>query len=142
MPMFRRSHHPRGASPAEILLALLVLGGVVFLGVMQLRIERARTRDALRVADMSQLASAFRALASVEGSYQTAGTTCAAGESVAKCTLAAYLPSIARLADPLGASYLVQKQPGPDGYAVGFTLEQGVPGFARGAHLLSEKGIQ
>jgi type II secretory pathway pseudopilin PulG len=133
---------PRGASPAEILLALMVLGILVFIGVVQIRSERARTRDALRIADMSQLASAFRALAAVEGSYQAAGATCTVGDPVAKCELSTYLPSVSHLVDPLGAPYTVSKKPGPDGFAVEFTLERGAPGFVRGAHVLTEKGIR
>lgn len=133
---------PRGASPAEILLALVVLGAVAFLAVVAVRSERARTRDAIRIADMSQLAAAFRAIEVVEGSYRSAGATCAEGDSVTKCTFGTYLPNAARIADPLGAPYRVQKVPGAEGFAVAFTLERGVGSYNRGQHLLTESGIR
>lgn len=134
--------HPIGASPAEILLALLLIGGVAFAAVLVVRTERARTRDAVRIADMAQLSAAFRAVATVEGSYQSIGATCAVGDSVSKCSFGSTLPFAVQLADPLGISYTVQRVPDTTGYAVAFTLERGFGNYGHGPHQLTEQGIR
>jgi hypothetical protein len=110
--------------------------------VVAVRGERARTRDAIRIADMSQLSAAFRAIAAVEGSYRSAGATCAEGDSVAKCAFGVYLPNAARIGDPLGTPYRVVKVPDTDGFTVGFTLERGVGPYGKGARVLTEQGIK
>ncbi len=140
--MHSRSNHVRGASPAEILLALLLVGAISFVAVVLVRGERARTRDAIRIADMSQIAAALRAISAVEGSYRSAGSTCAVGESVGKCTFGTYLPNATTLGDPLGTPYVVQRVPDATGFGVSFTLERGFGSFTKGAHLLTEAGIR
>ena len=137
-----RSPDTRGASPAEILLALLIVAAVSFIAVVLVRSERARTRDAIRIADMSQIGAALRAIAAVEGSYRSAGATCAVGESVGGCSFGTFLPNATTLADPLGTPYTVQRVPDATGFAVAFTLERGFGSYAKGAHLLTEAGIR
>lgn len=126
-----------------VVTSLLVLA-VLFFGVRLVGAERAKARDAQRVADMARLQVGFLLLFNRTSSYAGAAQSgCdAVKKPVRSCNLVQDVPSIASFRDPRGGDYLVTKVPDATTYQITFTLEQGTTGLAKGNHTLSPAGIQ
>jgi type II secretory pathway pseudopilin PulG len=132
-----------GLSLIELIVILGLFGLVVFLGVVLLGNERAKTRDAGRLADMTRVQSAFQILYFEKASYAPAAEGCSAvGNDIASCGLERYLPGIGSLKDPGRFSYTIASVPDDGGYAVEFTLERAYGTLAAGKHRLTKAGIQ
>lgn len=138
----------------SIVVASLVALVVLYFGVRLIGLERAKARDAQRVADMARLQVGFLLLFNRTSSYAaaaqpggagsgSAGNGCATVKApVRTCNLVQDLPTIASFRDPRGGDYLVTKVPDATTYQVAFTLEQGTTGLAKGSHVLTPAGIQ
>ena len=123
-----------------VVLLVFVVGAGMFVLVRE---ERARTRDAKRMADMARLSSAFFELYATEGTYASAAVGCGnQGASVASCALASYLPDIGGFKDPSGKPYVVSGIPGAASFVVTFVLERNYDTFSAGQHALTPEGIQ
>lgn len=134
---------PQGMSIIQILVIVLVLFGVGAGVVFFLNQERAKTRDAVRMADMARLSAAFFELYATEGSYSSAATGCSAvGAPVSTCSLGRFLPDIATFKDPKGSAYVVAGVPGAASYVITFSLEKSYGVFAAGPHSLTPAGIE
>lgn len=132
-----------------ISMVSLVLIGLVFLALAAGALslvgrERAKARDAQRVADMARLQVGFLLLYNRTASYAGAAQNgCATVNApVRTCNLAQDLASIASFKDPRGGDYLVSKVPDDKSYEISFTLERGTSGLVAGKHILTPAGIQ
>ncbi len=128
----------------SMVVAGLVLLAILFVGVRLISAERAKARDAQRVADMARLQVGFLLLYNRTASYAGAAQNgCGAvNVPVRTCNLAQDFPSISSLRDPRGGDYLVSKVPDATTYEVRFTLEHGATGLAAGLHTLTPAGIR
>jgi len=141
---YARMTSPRGLSMVNVVLISLVFLAVIFFGLRVIGSERAKARDAQRVADMARLQVAFLLLYNRTSSYAGAAENgCNQVHAPARtCNLKEEFSSIATLRDPRGGDYLVTKVPDASGYEVSFSLEQGATGLAAGKHILTPAGIQ
>ncbi|MFH0987757.1 MAG: type II secretion system protein [Parcubacteria group bacterium] len=145
----------RGFTLLELLVVIAIIALLCVLALISLSNIREKARDAKRVSDMSALQTAMATLSAEQGGYDKAG--CVAGDVVSKCTstgtkLAAYLPSLANLNDPLvngncatlctlGCNYAFVNLSKAD-YSVKFYLEKGVGNYQEGGcYSLTDKGI-
>lgn len=128
----------------SMVVAALIVLVVLFIGVRLISAERAKSRDAQRVADMARLQVGFLLLynrtASYAGAAQNGCST--ANVPVRTCNLAQDFSTISTLRDPRGGDYLVTKVPDATSYEVAFTLEKGATGLAAGRHTLTPAGIR
>jgi hypothetical protein len=105
--------------------------------------ERAKTRDAQRLADMTRVQAAMQLLYFEKMSYIEAADGCKqAGDAVAACGLGRYLPGFGTLRDPGKFAYTVGEVPDIDSYRFDFTLERGYGNLSAGKHSLTKSGIQ
>ncbi len=138
-----RSPRQSGLSLIELIIILGLFSVIVFLGVVLLGNERAKTRDAQRLADMTRVQAAFQLLYFEKASYKEAAAGCdAVGDDVSACGLERYLPGIGTLDDPGRFSYTVASIPDDGGYAIEFTLERQYGTLAPGKHRLTKAGVQ
>lgn len=134
---------PRGLSLIATLFNAAVIGVIAVVGIMLLLNERARTRDALRVADMAKVRMAFELLYFERNGFAEAAQGCGAvGALVSQCTLAPYLPEIPQLRDPGRFRYEVTTVPGAEDYGISFTLEKRRGTLQAGTHTLTHAGIR
>ena len=133
----------KGFSLKELIIFTGLLLIVIIFGVLLLNQERARTRDAKRMADMTQVRFGFEVLFNETNSYAQAGEGCSqVGSLVSACDLSAYLGNISQIKDPGKYQYQVTKVPGEKDFEVTFTLEKGYGGLIKGKHTLSAEGIK
>lgn len=133
--------------PAFTFPETLVVGALfalfVLAGTLALSIERARTRDAVRIADMTRVAAAFAILHAQQASYASAAEGCSAvGDLVSACTLDTGVVGLGSLKDPSKYTYTVTRVPDRDDFAVSFHLERRYGSLAAGTHSLTKAGIQ
>lgn len=143
--MTNRRYNQSGAgfTLTETLIIGSLVGVLIVAGTLLIGAERARTRDAIRIADMTRLSAGFALLYSQRGSYSDAAEGCAkVGVSAAKCTLPSTVNGLSEIADPGKHSYIVTRVPDKDDFNVRFTLERGYNNYAAGAHTLSRSGIR
>ncbi len=133
----------KGFTLTETLITGALVGVLIIVGTLLLSMERARTRDAQRLTDMTRLASGFALLYSQKASYADAATGCAAvGVSAAACTLTDTLAGLDGLKDPGRFTYTVSKVPDRDDFGVRFQLERRYGALGAGRHTLTKNGIQ
>ncbi|MFA6588019.1 MAG: hypothetical protein WCT08_03035 [Patescibacteria group bacterium] len=134
----------KGIGMIGIVLISLAFLLVIFFGLRIIGAERAKTRDAQRVADMARIQVGFMALFNRTASYaQAAQNGCdAVGSPVRVCNLAQDFPSVKNFKDPKGTEYLVSKVPDATTYEITFSLEVGATGLAKGKHTLTPAGIK
>lgn len=133
----------KGFSLPETLIigAVIVLIGV--LGTGMFATERARLRDAKRMADITRLAGGFAVLYAQTGSYTGAAAGCSkVGSNAASCTLPSLLGGNDQLQDPSKYSYTVQRVPDQLDFGIRFTLERSYGSLTAGAHILSKQGVR
>lgn len=132
----------KGFSLTETLIVGAVFGLVLVIGTFLLGAERARTRDAKRVADMTRLSGGFAVLYAAKASYIDAATGCAHVNDLANlCTL----PSVGvneAVRDPGQYSYRVARVPDRDDFGISFRLERPYGDLPAGVHTLSKNGIR
>lgn len=138
IPMSRRAFTLTETLIIGALFGIFVLGGTLVLGA-----ERARTRDARRIADMTRLAAGFALLYSQKASYTDAAAGCAAVNTDAStCTLQDVVGPLNAIRDPGKFSYTVVRVPDREDYAIRFQLERAYGTLKAGAHLLTKSGIR
>lgn len=133
----------KGFSLKELIIFTALLLVVIVLGVALLNGERARVRDAKRIADLTQVQYGFEILFNERNSYAEAAQGCSeAGVLVSACSLSEFLPNIAKIKDPGKYSYTVTKVPDEENFEVTFYLEKGYDSLSSGKHTLSAVGIR
>lgn len=133
----------RGIGLISALLTLTVVGVALAAFGLVLSQERARVRDARRVADMVRVQFAFETLFREKGSYAEAAAGCGqAGQPVSSCNLAGYYSQIGSLRDPGKGAYQIEQVPDDNNYVVSFTLERGYDALVPGRHVVTRSGIQ
>lgn len=132
----------RGFTLTETLITGALFGLLILIGTLLLSNERARTRDAERIADMSKIAGGFALLYAQDASYAAAAQGCSqVGQSVAQCTLTTQIGTVDAIRDPGRYSYVVSQVPSRDNFGVTFQLERGYGLYAAGQHILDKSGI-
>lgn len=128
----------------SIVLVSLAFLLVIFLGLRVIGTERAKARDAQRVADMARLQVGFLLLYNRTSSYAGAAENgCAQPNApVRTCNLKQDFSGIATVRDPRGGDYLVTKVPDASNYEISFSLEKGTSSLAAGKHVLTPAGIR
>lgn len=121
-------------------IVCLVIGG----GFLLLNNEKAKTRDARRLADMARTQAAFELLYNATASYATASQDgCSqVGALLSQCNLSEYIPTIAQFSDPGKYSYQISQVPSAEGYEVTFSLEKQYGNLKSGKHTVSPAGIK
>lgn len=133
----------KGFSLKELIIFTALLLGVVVFAVALLNGERARVRDAKRMADMAQVRYGFEILFNQKNSYADAAPGCPEeGTLVSACALGEYLPNIAQIEDPGKYSYKVTAVPDEENFEITFYLEKSYDSLPAGRHTLSASGIR
>lgn len=126
-----------------LLLAGLGLAVIIAIFTLFLLNERARTRDAERITDVTRLAAGFALLYNQKASFLDAAVGCpTVGSLASACTLQNIIPGIGDIKDPGSFSYIVSKVPDRDDFAIQFRLEKKYGTLLPGFHLLTRAGIQ
>ena len=136
-------HHQKGIALVKLLIVIVIFGAVIGVMFLLLNNEKAKTRDAKRLSDISRLQAAFELLYNDTASYeQAAQSGCnQINVLVSQCNLTNYIPSINQFKDPSQHQYVVSKVPSEDGYEITFYLEKDYYGLKAGKHTLSPLGI-
>lgn len=135
--------HRPGFTLTETLITGALFGVVLVVTTMIVANERAHTRDAQRLSDMTRVASGFALLYAQKASYADAAAGCAnVGDAASKCALTNILPGLDAVKDPGRFSYTVSKVPDRDNFGIRFRLERRYGNFAAGLHTLTKNGIQ
>lgn len=134
----------KGLSVLRLLITVAIACIVVGAGFVLLNNEKAKTRDARRLSDMTRVQAAFELLFNSSASYAGAADNgCSqAGMLVSQCNLSAYIPTITQLRDPGKYSYKVSQVPADQSYEVAFYLEKQYGTFKAGKHTVSPAGIK
>ncbi len=133
----------RGFSLTEILVTGALFGLLIVITTLLLSMERARTRDAERLTDMTRLSSGFALLYAEKASYADAAVGCPkVGGNASACTLTDVLPGLDGLKDPGRFGYTVSQVPDRDNFGIRFRLERRHGDLAAGAHTLTKNGIR
>ena len=138
------SFNKKGVSLLAVLILVVVFGLIIGGGFVLINIEKAKTRDARRLSDITRIQAAFEFLYNDTADYSLAaqGGCNEVGALVSTCNLKQYLPSIGQFADPGKYKYVISKVPADDGYAVTFTLEKSYYNLLAGKHTLTQNGIK
>lgn len=131
-----------GFTLTETLIIGTIVGLILIVGSVVLSSERARTRDAKRIADITRLASGFALLFAEKASYAPAAAGCPkVGDPATNCTFSASLTTEA-VNDPGSFKYIVSRVPDKDNFGVTFHLEKKYGSLEAGTHTLSKIGVQ
>lgn len=132
-----------GFTLTETLIVGALFGLLAIISTFLLSAERARTRDAKRIADMTRLASGFAALYTKNASYADAAAGCPkVGLSAARCRLTDVVSGLDAIRDPGRFSYTVSRVPDQEDFGIRFRLERRYGTLAAGVHTLSKNGIR
>lgn len=133
----------QGFSLKELIIFTGLILVVIIFGVLLLNQERQRTRDAVRMADLTQVRFGFEVLFNEKNSYAEAASGCSQiNNLVSSCNLSPYLANLSQIKDPGRYSYKITKVPTEKDFEVTFTLEKGYRGLAKGRHTLSAEGFK
>ncbi|MFA5069876.1 MAG: prepilin-type N-terminal cleavage/methylation domain-containing protein [Patescibacteria group bacterium] len=133
----------KGFSLKELLIVISLVLVLIVFGVALISSERAKVRDARRMADLTQVRFGFEVLFQEKNSYAEAAAGCSqVGNLVSACSLGAYLADIASIKDPGRSRYQVTVVPNEENYEVTFFLEKGYDSLKKGKHTLSAVGIR
>jgi len=134
----------QGISLLKLLIFVAIFGLFIGGGFVLLNNERAKTRDAQRLADMARVQAAFEFLFNDNASYSPAAINgCdSTGQLVSQCNLAQYLPQIAQIKDPGRFTYTISQVPSDQGFGITFSLEKGYQSIKAGQHILTHSGIK
>ncbi len=134
----------RGISAVSVIIIIIVFGLVIGVSFLLLNEEKAKSRDAKRMADMARIQAAFELTFAETSSYAMAAQSGCdrTGMAVSQCNLGQYIPTIGQMKDPGKYQYQVTGVPGAESYAITFTLEKSYDNFAAGRHVLSQDGIK
>lgn len=132
-----------GFTLTETLIVGALFGAIVIASTLLLSAERARTRDAKRVADMVRLAAGFSLLYSQKASFADAAVGCSAvNTNPNTCSLGDVVNGLGDIHDPGRFTYTVSRVPDKDDFGITFQLERKYGGLNAGKHVLSKSGIR
>lgn len=134
-----------GFTLTQLLITVLVAGAVIGGFFYLLNFERAKTRDAKRVADMTRVQSAFEYLYLTSASYRSAaenGGCSTVGAAVSTCIFPTPYADLSNVKDPAGLGYAVSKVPNDEGWEVTFQLERSYGDLTSGVHTVSPEGLK
>jgi hypothetical protein len=142
--IFMFENNQKGVSLVTILVFVIVFGLLIGGGFLLLNEERAKTRDAKRLADMARIQAGFEFLYNDTASYTLAAQNgCSQKNSlVSQCNLKQYLSSIVQFRDPGKYEYSVSQVPSEESYEITFYLEKSYNDLKAGKHTLSPAGIR
>ncbi len=134
----------KGLSILSIIIIVVVFGATVGGAFVLINNEKAHTRDAVRLSDMTRVQAAFEFLYNQQASYALAAENGCnqAGMLVSQCSLGEYYSTINQLEDPGKYQYKVSTVPTENEYGITFTLEKDYQNLTAGEHLLTQDGIQ
>ena len=133
----------RAFTLTETLILGALISVLVLVGVLLLSNERARTRDAKRIADMTRLAGGFALLYAQQASYIDAAAGCPkVGDLASRCTLTTVMKGLDQIADPGRWQYTVVQVPNKDTFSISFRLEKSYGNLKSGLHTLTPAGIR
>ena len=140
----KRLHQQHGLSVVRLLISILIVCVVIAVGFVMFNSEKAKTRDAKRLSDITRIQAGFELLHNATASYAEAAVNGCdqVGALVSTCNLSTYIPTIAQFKDPGKYSYKISTVPSDDGYAVTFYLEKQYDTLKAGKHTLSQSGIK
>lgn len=140
--MFKNNQ--KGVGLVTILIFVIVFGLLIGGGFLLLNEERAKTRDAKRLADMARIQAAFEFLYNDTASYTLAaqGGCSQKNSLVSQCNIKLYLTSISQFHDPGKYQYSVSQVPSEESYEITFYLEKSYYDLKAGRHILSPAGIK
>lgn len=139
-----RGTEQRGSTLVYVIIIVIafsvVVGGCFYL----IGEERAKTRDAKRLSDITRIQAAFEMLYNDTASYEQAavGGCGKKGALVSTCNVSAYLPTIAEFKDPGSSRYLITEVPSETSFGVSFQLEKAYGTMIAGKHTLTPAGIK
>lgn len=133
----------RGFTLTESLIVGALLGLFIMVGSFILSAERARTRDAKRMADLTRLASGFALLFAEKASYAAAAVGCPKiGSAAANCATIPVISGLDAVKDPGHFSYTISRVPDKNDFGILFRLERSYGNLAAGQHTLSKNGVR
>ena len=148
----------KGFTLIELLVVIAIIGLLASVVLLALNSARAKSRDAKRLADVRQIASAFELYFNDKYSYPTIGYSLAAVELTTTNATAAgivpsYIGSIPSAPQPFDGpgcttqaqnAYTYQVPTGNtvNGYTLTFCLGAATGGYGQGVHTLTPAGIQ
>lgn len=120
------------------IIALLAVGGTMLIGI-----ERARNRDARRIADITNFAAGFAVLYAQDASYAAAAEGCSkVGDLASTCSLPTLTSMESQLKDPGSFTYTVSHVPDAEDFGISFRLERSYGQYGAGVHQLTRSGIK
>ena len=137
-------NNQKGVSALSIIIIVIIFGAVIGASFLLLNEEKAKSRDAKRMADMARVQAAFELTFANTSSYVAAAQSGCdkAGMLVSQCSLQAYLPTIGQMKDPGKYQYQVVSVPTSEAYSIAFSLEKSYDNFTAGRHTLTQDGIK
>jgi type II secretion system protein G len=148
-----RNKNEKGFTLIELLVVIAIIGLLASVVLLALNSARAKSRDAKRLADVRQMASALELYFNDVSSYPTsngATVTLITGQPTLTPTYLGLIPTAPSPADGScdatsnGYRYLagVASQNITGTYSLGFCLGAATGGYSAGQHTLTPAGIQ
>ena len=141
----------KGFTLIELLVVIAIIGLLSTLAVVALNNARQKSRDAKRVSDIKQVATALELYFVDNNGYPVAATAITLGSTNVKCLGATgflatcsgttYMGQMPTNPPPGGADYTYISADGSD-YTLTFTLEGITGGLIVGAHTATPSGMQ
>jgi len=133
-----------GISLLQVIIIVIIASAIIGGAFLLLNGEKAKTRDAKRLSDITRIQAAFELLYNQSASYAPSSQSGCnqAGMLVSQCNLKQFIPTISQIKDPGSNTYKVTGVPGDQGFAISFTLEKAYGNLAAGKHTLTQNGIQ
>ena len=149
----------KGFTLIELLVVIAIIGLLASVVIVALAGSRQKSRDAKRVADITQMSKAMELFFTQYSTYPTTASTCIIGVTagclgVLSPTIVNVLPAAPKPADPgcvgsLGAGIANDYQLVSTGgvntvnsYAITFCVSAQTGSFSAGVHTLTDKGFQ
>ena len=133
----------KGFTLTETLIIGALFGLFVLAGTLILSAERARTRDAKRIADMTRLSAGLALMYGQQATYADAAAGCpTVGSDATKCTLTEVMTGLESVKDPARFAYTISRVPDRDDFGIKFRLERSYGTLKAGDHVLTKAGVR
>ncbi len=131
-----KQNNQKGFTLIELLVVIAIIGLLASVVLLALNSARVKARDAKRIADVRQLASAQELYSNDNsGSYATSAAALVTGNYIGT------VPSAPTGGSCSSTSYTFTGG-GTAAYDIGFCLEQTTAGYGPGTHSITPSGIQ
>jgi len=147
-------NNKKGFTIIELLIVIAIIGLLATISIVSLNGARLKGRDAARLGNIKQMQTALEMYYNDQGRYPVSATAIVLGSATAKklCSTAAAGFVATCVAPAITYMGNVQPNPTPNGtafsytgtastYAITFTLEGAVGGYALGLHTATQDGI-